>query len=78
MRQRLCVAYHIERSIARRNGLPEYPCACNRCRGGLIKRVEIVARHHSVYGWDPYLIYPVMVCTYNALQFYLVTFLKWY
>lgn len=61
MRRRLCTAYHMERSIAQRLGLPEYPCACNRCRGARIKKVETVARHHSAYGRDPYLIYPVMV-----------------
>ena len=27
----------------------------------MIKKVETVARHHSAYGRDPYLIYPVMV-----------------
>jgi hypothetical protein len=61
MRQRLCAAYHIERSIAQRLGLPEYPCACNRCRGARIKKCDTVARHHTTYGRDPYLLYPVMV-----------------
>ena len=61
MRRRLSAAYHIERSIAHRMGLPEYPCACNRCRGAIIKKVETVARHHSIHGRDPYLVYPVMV-----------------
>lgn len=64
MRRRLSAAYHIERSIAHRMGLPEYPCACNRCRGAIIKKVETVARHHSAYGRDPYLVYPVMVGNY--------------
>jgi len=61
MRRRLCAAYHIERSIANRLGLPEYPCACNRCRGAIIRKVEIVARQHSIHGRDAYLLYPVMV-----------------
>lgn len=61
MRQRLCAAYHIERSIANRLGLAEYPCACNRCRGACTKKVHIVARHHIAHGRDPYLVYPVMV-----------------
>ena len=29
----MTAAYHIERSIANRLGLSEYPCACDRCRG---------------------------------------------
>ena len=72
MRRRLSAAYHIECSIAHRMGLPEYPCACNRCRGAMIKKVETVARHHSAYGRDPYLIYPVMVgissCIYIRVE----------
>lgn len=66
MRRRLYAPYHIERSLAHRLGLPEYPCACNRWSGARIKRMEIVGRHHSVYGRDPFLIYPVMVCHYFA------------
>ena len=45
MRRRLCAAYHIKRSLATRLGLPEYPCACTRCRGARIKKVHTVARH---------------------------------
>lgn len=61
MRQRLCAAYHIERGIANRLGFPEYPCACNRCRGAEIRKVDTIARHHRTHGRDPYLLYPVMV-----------------
>lgn len=68
MRRRLSAAYHIERSIAHRLGLPEYPCACNRCRGAVIKKVETVARHHSIHGRDPYLVYPVMVGQYIEIS----------
>lgn len=68
MRRRLSAAYHIERSIAHRLGLPEYPCACNRCRGAIIKKVETVARHHSIHGRDPYLVYPVMVGKYIEIS----------
>jgi hypothetical protein len=69
MRQRLCAAYHIERSIANRLGLPEYPCACNRCRGASIRKVETVARHHITHGRDPYLEYPVMVIPTFRMNF---------
>lgn len=58
-------AYHIERSIANRLGLPEYSCACNRCKGALIKKVTTVARHHIIHGRDPYLVYPIMVSYLN-------------
>ena len=61
MRRSLCAAYHIERSIAKRLGLPEYPCSCNRYGGSSIRKVETVARHHITHGRDPYLVYPVMV-----------------
>ena len=69
MRRRLCAAYHIERSLAQRLGLPEYPCACNRCRGARIKKVYTVARHHISYGRDPYLVYPVMVSLGTPKQY---------
>ena len=61
MRPRSCAAYHIERSIATRLGLLEYPCACTRCRGARIKKIEMVARHHRLHGRDRYLLYPVLV-----------------
>lgn len=61
MRRRLSAAYHIERSVANRLGLPGYPCACNRCRGAIIRNVETVGRHHIAHGRDPYLLYPVIV-----------------
>lgn len=73
MRRRLCAAYHIERSLAQRLALPEYPCACNRCRGARIKKVNIVARHHISYGRDPYLVYPVMVSVGALNQFYFLS-----
>ncbi|KAG0592135.1 hypothetical protein KC19_1G228000, partial [Ceratodon purpureus] len=61
MRQRrLAPAYHIERSICLRLGLIEYPCACQKCRGGRIRRVLTVAKHHRKYGRDPFLSYPVL------------------
>ena len=69
MRRRESAAYHIERSIATRLGLAEYPCACNRCRGSTIKKAEIVARHHMMNGRDPYLRYPVMVSTNRTKSF---------
>lgn len=34
----------------------------------MIKKVETVARHHSAYGRDPYLIYPVMVGIYTKIS----------
>lgn len=61
IRRRITAAYHIERSIANRLGLAEYPCACRRCGGGLVKKVHVVERHHRLYGRDPYLTYLVMV-----------------
>ena len=64
MRPRASAAYHIERSIATRLKLTEYPCACTRCRGARVKKIEIVARHHRLHGRDRYLIYPVMVSAY--------------
>lgn len=64
-----CVAYHIERSIANRLGLVQYPCACTRCRGGRVKKVEVIARHHNRHGRDPYLIYPTMV-SYSLFNFF--------
>ena len=60
-RGRLSAAYHIERSIAIRQGLPEYLCACQNCRGARVRKVETVARHHRLHGRDPYLQYPVLV-----------------
>jgi hypothetical protein len=54
-------SYHIERAIAFRQGFPEYPCACHRCRGGRARKVETVARHHHAFGQDPYLPYLVLV-----------------
>ena len=64
MRPRVCAAYHIERSIATRLGLSHYPCACTRCRGACMKKMEVVARHHLRHGRDPYLKYPIMVRMY--------------
>lgn len=75
MRRRLSAAYHIERSLAARLGLPEYPCACDRCRGARIKKVHTVAKHHIAYGRDPYLIYPVMVSV-DTQNLYVVVYLN--
>ena len=61
MRRTGCAAYHIEHSIATRLGLTMYPCACTRCRGACIKKMEVVARHHFRCGRDCYLIYPIIV-----------------
>jgi len=68
MRQRLCSSYHIERSIANRVGLVECPCACIRCRGNVVQKVDKVARHHMDNGWDPYLIYPVIVSVTSVVS----------
>lgn len=54
-------AYHIERSIANRLNLHEYPCACNTCRGAVVRKVSTVAKHHVRNGRDPYLKYPILV-----------------
>ena len=72
MRPRLGSAYHLERSTASRLGLSEYPCACNRCRGGRHRKVEIVARHHRIYGRDPYLKWLVIVSPLDLHEFALV------
>ena len=69
MRNRLCSAYHIERSIANRLQLHEYPCACNRCRGAVVRRVSTIAKHHVRNGRDPYLIYPVLVSSTCRVMF---------
>ena len=37
---------HIECSIANRVKLHEYPCACNRCKGAVVRKVSTVAKHH--------------------------------
>ena len=67
MRRRICSAYHIERSIANRLKLDEYPCACNRCRGAVVRKVSTVAKHHVRNGRDPYLIYPVLVSSSSKM-----------
>ncbi|KAG0595808.1 hypothetical protein M758_UG199500 [Ceratodon purpureus] len=59
-RSRMLPAYHIERGIAAQSGLPEYPCACTRCKGGQIRKVETVATHHRRYGQDPSLPHPIL------------------
>ncbi|KAG0504704.1 hypothetical protein M758_N024800 [Ceratodon purpureus] len=58
--RRLCAAFHIERSIANRLGLPEYPCACARCRGGRVRMSQTVVRHHRLFGRDDHLPHPVL------------------
>lgn len=57
----LGAAYYIERAIALREGLLEYPCACTRCRGARIWKVQTMARHHKAVGRNPFLSYPVLV-----------------
>lgn len=55
------LAFHIERSIARRLKLQEYPCACNQCRGAVVRKVSTIATYHARNGRDPYLLYHVLV-----------------
>ena len=57
----LSATYHIERSIASRQGLAEYLCACKDCRGSRVLKVDTVARHHRIRGRDPYLKYLILV-----------------
>ena len=64
MRPRSSAAYHIERSIATRLELTEYPCTYTCCRVARVKKIEIVVRHHRLHGRDRFLIYYVMVSLY--------------
>jgi len=57
-------AYHIERAIAMRQGISQYPCACSHCHGGRTRSTALVAKHHRQYGRDPYLRFPVLVSLY--------------
>ena len=59
--RRQCVAYHIERSIASREGLTQYPCACRMCCGVRVQIFDTIARHHKKNDRDPFLPYPVIV-----------------
>ncbi|KAG0575331.1 hypothetical protein KC19_VG337500 [Ceratodon purpureus] len=59
-RPRLVPAFHIERSIANRSRLPEYLCACSTCKGGRIRKVETIAKHHRLYGRDRSLPHPIL------------------
>ena len=62
-KRRLSVAFHIERSIANRLGLSEYPCACRRYRGARVLKVDSVTRHHRIYCRDNFLPHPILVCS---------------
>lgn len=57
--------YHIERGIAVRQGITEYPCACRQCHGGRSRSVSAVAKHHRQYGRDLYMRYLVLVSISN-------------
>ena len=59
--RRQFAAYHIERSIASREGLTQYPCACRACCGVRVRKFDTIARHHRKNGRDPFLPYPVIV-----------------
>ena len=61
------LAYHIKRSIANELNLHEYPCACNRCRGVVVRKVSTVAKHHIRNGQDPYLKYPILVSSFESI-----------
>jgi hypothetical protein len=39
-------AYHIEKTIADRQGIAQYPCGCTRCHGSKLHQAETIARHH--------------------------------
>ena len=65
-------AYHIERSIANRLNLHEYPCACNTCRGAIVRKVSTVAKHHVRNGREPYLKYPIPVSSSESLVLWTV------
>ena len=60
-RRRLATSFHIERSIALRMGVLDYPCACRIWRGARIRSSEAIARHHRRYDRDAYLPHPVLV-----------------
>lgn len=66
MRRPVCSAYRIERSIANRLKLHEYPCACTACRGAVIRKVSTIASHHTKNGRDPYLQFPVLVSLFKT------------
>lgn len=60
-RPRLGASFHIERGVARRMQVTEYPCACRRCHGARIMGGYMITRHHRRYGRDPFLPHPVLV-----------------
>lgn len=63
---RLGNAYHIERALAVRQGIPRYPCGCEKCHGFKTQTVEVVETHHIKYGRDQRLNEPLLVsCTPN-------------
>lgn len=49
---RLMESYHIERSIATREGIQSYPCASEKCHGFKRQNIEVVETHHQKYGRD--------------------------
>lgn len=53
-------AYHIERALAARQGIPRYPCRCERCHGFKTQKIEIVEIHHRKYGRDQRLTEPLL------------------
>ena len=59
--RRIDAVFHIKVSISRRMGIPEYPCACSRCKGGRIRKPETIKKHHRRYGRDIFLPHPVIV-----------------
>jgi hypothetical protein len=58
---RLGQAYHVERALAARQGIPRYPCGCERCHGFRTQSVQTVETHHRKYGRDRKLQEPLLV-----------------
>ena len=58
---RLGEAYHAERALAARQGIPRYPCGCERCHGFKTQSVRTVETHHRKYGRDNRLEEPLLV-----------------
>lgn len=59
--RQLGAAYHIECSIAMRQGFSKYLYACNSCHGARVRNTLHVARHHRLYGRGPHFLYPLLV-----------------
>lgn len=57
---RLDEAYHMERALVVRQGIRNYPCACMKCHGFLMQRVEVVEQHHRRFGRDRNLTDPLL------------------